>query len=770
MAETVSGDPDVNRGSTGASATWNRLRRKRCSNLTINVQSAMGWRPQSQAFQERTNSVGFSPYPPVRSSSYTPDPTYTFGVPTQTNFSDTGVTTPATGSGSASYTDFSGPRILHQSAGSSPPSSHIRTTLQPYSVPSSFSNPRSPQMPRTSVSSRAMSHSFSLTPTVAESDYQSVAVSLPHIPISHLRSNSSKFPSGVPSNSPFRSSSIPKYNSKQTQLPPLTAFLPPPNLPRSHHIHDDMSVPMTTTTTMSKRQRRYTLAEASLSTSLSQLLLLQTRLHSPTYIRQREIGGLKKAIAAVDERINEERVLLEPLKEMMKEGNEVDLDEYRERRNERWRIGKRLEALEGGRKRLEERLKVLSSSISVDPKVCEPSQAHSQAIEKSRMDRNLRRFLSETTSTTRAAFPAGAGHQGNHYRRHSDCRHGQPFVPVVTAGTRPRRMTMNNVEPMKLRRLSVEETFVEAMKGFAKGVAVLGVRPVTSRKCEVELEGEGEKPISARECESFRRSTLTDGMAPLLTSVVEDEDEGVVMGAGVSELGRHSDIERGRNLDLDELSSSTSSISDMDDGADDSDDPPTSPDTGTALIFRHHLLPPEISMDDPNIEFEIPTYARDLFNRFDKERGEVDVGFSLTLASASSPNLTASALAAHEKTPRVLRRFGKGLGDRHSSPSKQIGHGILMPRPSLVLDVPRGQLAEKSSVESQKSMSPKTQSRPVSTIDSLTSRAPGGRSRVSFVESNLESGGVDKLPVSESGLPVGRRLRRKLSKRIFGRW
>ncbi|KAF9266455.1 hypothetical protein L218DRAFT_841121, partial [Marasmius fiardii PR-910] len=110
---------------------------------------------------------------------------------------------------------------------------------------------------------------------------------------------------------------------------------------------------------MNKRQRRYTLAESSLSSRLSYLIPLQTLLHSPTHKRQRETEGLKKAIAAVDERFNEERALLESLKNVMTQGNEGDFDEYKERRNERWRIQKRMETLEEEKKCLMERMKGL---------------------------------------------------------------------------------------------------------------------------------------------------------------------------------------------------------------------------------------------------------------------------------------------------------------------------------------------------------------------------------------------------------------------------
>ncbi|EEB89694.1 hypothetical protein MPER_12181 [Moniliophthora perniciosa FA553] len=102
---------------------------------------------------------------------------------------------------------------------------------------------------------------------------------------------------------------------------------------------------------MTRRQRRYTVAEASLSSTLSSLLPIQDHLSSDTYASQREVDGLNRALAALNDRIKEMRERLEALA--------TPTDDYEEWKSERWRSMKRLEVLEAEKKSLELKLKEL---------------------------------------------------------------------------------------------------------------------------------------------------------------------------------------------------------------------------------------------------------------------------------------------------------------------------------------------------------------------------------------------------------------------------
>ncbi|KAK1227451.1 hypothetical protein PQX77_009552 [Marasmius sp. AFHP31] len=616
-------------------------RGKHVSNLTINVQSTMGWKPQAQALQERTNSVDVGPAFTIVSPSFlfsTPDTSYTFGVPNPTNY---------TNSPNTSASSYDSPHASPQPL--SPPP-RTRSILQPYTVPSTFNHPRSQKtQPRTSVSSRAMSRSFSLTPTVASSVSQSTI--------------SPRIPSNSQTKASFRHPSTSTTACAQ-ESPLKSGFT------------------VWRGDTMTRRQRRYTVAESSLSSSLSNLVPLQDRLASPSHVRQREKDGLEKAMAAVDERIREERETLERLTSSMKEGNEAE-GEYRERRKGRWRVEKSLEALGDERKVLEERRKALTTNPGCD------GGTSTRDAELSRIDRNLQLFLSGACSPTRAGFRHVSRRPSGRHRNHLS-------VPNM----RTRRMTVTGVQPMKLRRLSAEDTFAEVLKSYAR-----------SNSKSVNLEtGQAPSPMTPDDSRSIIRQSLPQSIAskaPSLTSVMEDEEL----------VDRKPDPDSSHDLDF--------------------DDSPISPDTGTALIFRHHLSSRDV--DDDDVEFELPAYAKDLVTKFDRDHGTVDVG--LAIQSRETP-LPPPTLPSPFRTPR-----------KHSdlptspSPSKQLGHGLFMPRPSLV--VPDGEGSP-------------SRSRPVSLVDSMSSRTPEGSSHDLRV--------VDRDAAASPSPTLGNRLRRKLSKRIFKKW
>ncbi|KAL0060368.1 hypothetical protein AAF712_012819 [Marasmius tenuissimus] len=281
-------------------------------------------------------------------------------------------------------------------------------------------------------------------------------------------------------------------------------------------------------------------------------------------------------MAAVDERIREEREILERLMRSMKEGNEAE-DEYRERRKDRWRVEKSLEALGDEKKVLEQRCKALTA----DPG-CDGGTSTCDA-ELSRMDRNLQLFLSGACSPTRTGFRHVSRRPSGRHRNHLS-------VPNM----RTRRMTVTGAQPMKLRRLSVEDTFAEVLKAYAK-------RNSKSVKLEPGQEFQAPSPNTPDASRSIIRQSLPESITsktPSLTSVMEDDEL----------VDRKPDPDSSHDLDFD-------------------DDSPISPDTGTALIFRHHLSSRDV--DDDDIEFELPAYAKDLVTQFDRNRGTVDVGLAI---------------------------------------------------------------------------------------------------------------------------------------------
>ncbi|KAL0577967.1 hypothetical protein V5O48_004003, partial [Marasmius crinis-equi] len=298
---------------------------------------------------------------------------------------------------------------------------------------------------------------------------------------------------------------------------------------------------------------------------------------SPSHARQREREGLERAMVAIDERLKQERETLAMLAKLMKEGNEAQ-SEYRERRAERWRVERRIETLGAERKVLEQGSKALSTGGTHHPE-------RNDTQELSRTEQNLRSFLSEAYSPTRATFRPASRRPGVRHRNH-----------LSAPNMRPRRMTLNDVQPMKLRRLSVEETFAEVIKGHRKTLA---------KAARVESGEEEDQPVALDAPNATRHiisKSLPESLSvqpPPLTSVMEDDEC----------------VERNH-------SPSFSSSSDPE-----QDDYPLSPDTGTALIFRHHLLPRDV--DDDDIEFEIPAYAKDLVTQFDQNRSQVDVGLAI---------------------------------------------------------------------------------------------------------------------------------------------
>ncbi|KAL0573484.1 hypothetical protein V5O48_008461 [Marasmius crinis-equi] len=121
--------------------------------------------------------------------------------------------------------------------------------------------------------------------------------------------------------------------------------------------------------------------------------------------------------------------------------------------------------------------------------------------------------------------------------------------------------------------------------------------------------------------------------------------------------------------------------------------------TGTATIFRHDRLSRESRIvEDEEVAVELPAYAKELFMEFDTDHSEVDVGSH----EAEDPSFSILSSSFSYSTPRKLHDL-----EAYPSVSKQLGHGLLMPHPSLI--VPRCVGL------------PLSESRPVSFIGSMSS-------------------------------------------------
>ncbi|KAK7037755.1 hypothetical protein VNI00_010716 [Paramarasmius palmivorus] len=625
-------------------------RSKQITNLTINVQTAMEWKPQ--ALQERTNSSNttqnfYLASHAVPSTSYTPDTSYTFGVPNPTNLPNTG------GSSDGSYSGFGSTSNSYDS----PLPSRTRRYFQPYSVPSTIHTPLSAaSQPEPSTSS---SPSLSQTRSASTATTNTVATS--HTDFRFPSSSKTSSSSRRPSSSTIRA--VKPNTSRRPSGDPMT-----------------------------RRQRRYTVAESSLSSTLSYLLPLQDQLDSAAYASQREIDGLGRAIETIDEKLKDDQARLDVL--ATPEGN------YEEWRDERWRCMKRVEMLEAEKKSLELNLKE-SKGGAKRSKIIIPPQGQDVGLDQKqlRRERNLQRFLSGAASPTRKSLTFNSSPSTSRKGRHKN----HASLPVA----RPRRMTMSDVQPMKLRPLSIEETLVQRLKGRSVNSTVTGV-PIPA--AEQVPAPESIDAVRASRPNHLRSPISPSSLQSPLESVVEgveDDDDDETESGLASSISEDLPQPRLRSIPVGYPRSE--SIYD--------------PSTGTVIIYRDHS-DSSFDVDMDNIEVEIPSYAQDLFMHFEEERGEFDVDLGRTLATRQRPFSTPSS-SPFKKSHRSPSRYGSLVGLRDISPIKS-----------------------------------KPRSRPDSMVDSLASASP---SRVSFAEGSEESKAKDK------DAPIGKRLRRKLSKKIFMR-
>ncbi|KAI3615889.1 hypothetical protein WG66_010280 [Moniliophthora roreri] len=639
------------------------LRSKQVSGLTINIQTAMEWKPQ--ALQERTNSGSstqnlYLASHSVPSSSYTPDTSYTFGVPNPTNLPNSGSSYSSSGFGSAS------------NSYDPPLSSRQRRYFQPYSIPSTIHTPQSAaSQPQSSTSSPARTQSRSSSAAAATAAGPQLSLNF-------------RFPSN--SKSSF-SSRRPSSSTTRTVKNPAQSADP-----------------------MTKRQRRYTVAEASLSSTLSYLLPMQDHLNSDIYASQREVDGLNRALAALNDKIKEIRERLEVLA--------APTDDYEEWKSERWRSMKRLEILEAEKKSLESKLKELkrSKNKSSGQIIDMDAQRDQKQLRK---ERNLQKFLSGAVSPTRASFTGTSSTRKGRHRNHAS-------LPV----NKPRRMTMSDMQPMKLRSLSIEETLVERLRG----------RPImpATQATQATLQGPGDEAVTGAEVTQapwlnqlrspVSPSTLQSPL-PSVDESAEDEDEGEDESGLASSTSLVSEDVvphlQPRPLSTGHIRSN--SIYD--------------PTTGTVVIFRNRS-DSSLEVDIKDMQVEIPAYAQDLFAHFDEERGEFDIDLGKTLSSTlPSRQRPFSLTPVSTPSSSPLKKMYHSLPGHHSSPTKPA-----MPKPSPV---------------GMHDASPtKARPRPDSMVESLQSASP---SRVSFVDPGEES------KAKEKDVAIGKKLRRKLSKKIFMR-